>query len=521
MAYERLSMTSLRQLLLLANQGKTRRSMMEAAGLSRRTVDGYMARFNASEFGFNHLLSFSDDELRSILYPQLPDSLKNRDPRQVYMQNNLDKFFKDLSRKHVTRQLIWEEYREKVSDGYSYTQFCQYLSEHGKMRQASMIQHYAPGEVMEIDFAGDKIPYVDLETGELINCVVLVMVLPFSGLLFVIALPDGTQAQLGTGLNSGLGYFGGVTRSVKTDNMSQLVSKADRYDPTFTEFCQQWACHYSTAMMAARVARPRDKAKVENGVRLAYYRIFAPLRNQTFTSLMALNQAILEKVNAHNDKCFQNRDYSRRTLFENEERIHLADLPKMPFDMFWVTKSKVARNYHVTVGKDMHYYSVPYQLIGKYLSVQYTADTVEIYHGQERVAFHKRSMKRYGYTTLGAHMPSSHKGYELSQQWDEQYFLNEAQKVGPMTHSFVKRMLSGRTYSEQAFNACKGLLRLQKKYSPLRLEAACQRMSESATLSYKVVENILSRGLDALSAIPLTTEKILPNDNIRGSAAYF
>jgi transposase len=84
-------------------------------------------------------------------------------------------------------------------------------------------------------------------------------------------------------------YFGGVPQSFKTDNLKQVVTKSCRYEPVFTEVMQQWALHYNITLLATRVAKPKDKAAVENEVKIAYQRIYAPLRDEVFKSIKELS----------------------------------------------------------------------------------------------------------------------------------------------------------------------------------------------------------------------------------------
>ena len=88
-------------------------------------------------------------------------------------------------------------------------------------------------------------------------------------------------------------YFGGVPISAKSDNMKQVVTKSNRYEPAFNELCEQWAFHYGIALVAARVRKPRDKPSVEKGVDLAYKRLYAPLRNDVFYGLADVNNLSL------------------------------------------------------------------------------------------------------------------------------------------------------------------------------------------------------------------------------------
>ena len=81
------------------------------------------------------------------------------------------------------------------------------------------------------------------------------------------------------------GYFGGSTDAIVPDNLLSAVSRADRYEPDINPDYAEFAEHYHTVIIPARVRKARDKALAENAVRLAYQRIYAPLRNRLFSSL--------------------------------------------------------------------------------------------------------------------------------------------------------------------------------------------------------------------------------------------
>ena len=177
---------------------------------------------------------------------------------------------------------------------------------------------HAPGAMMMVDFAGDKMSYVDRSSGEVIACPVLIVVLPYSKYTFAMALPDATIPQVLKALTASLHFFGGAPLSLKTDNMKQIVSKSCRYEPLFTEALQGWAQHYNIALLATRVAKPQDKGAVENEVKIAYQQIYAPLRDTIFYHIDALNIAIRTQGTLHNEKLFQLKDYSRLALFEKD-----------------------------------------------------------------------------------------------------------------------------------------------------------------------------------------------------------
>lgn len=233
---------------------------------------------------------------------------------------------------------------------------------------------HEPGRMLQVDFAGDMLAYVDAESGEVIQCPVFVAVLPFSGYGYVEALPNATLPQVIRALNNCLGHFGGAPLSAKSDNMKQWVTRSNRYEPAFNDMLQQWANHNNIALLASRPAKPKDKPSVENAVKITYQRIYAPLRNMTFNSLRQLNEAIKEKLAVHHGKNFQRRTFSRRELFTEKERYALQALPATPYEVKHYTRAKVQNNYHVVVGEDWHFYSVPFRYVGKEVRIAYCTD---------------------------------------------------------------------------------------------------------------------------------------------------
>jgi transposase len=303
--------------------------------------------------------------------------------------------------------------------------------------------------------------------------------------------------------------------------MKQIVTRPSRYEPVFTEAFMQWAQHYNIAITTARVARPKDKAPVENEVKIAYRRIYAPLRDRVFFSLNELNEAIKEQLNKHNHQLYQNKSYSRYDKFITEEKNLLQPLPAFPFVIKHRVQAKVQKNYHITLGEDWHHYSVPYHHIGKTVTAVYDSDTVEIYLQFQRIALHKRGYKKHGYTTLKEHMPEGHQRYFEQRGWTADYFLRQAAAIGTSAKGYIEQLLKGKHFTEQTYNACLGILRLGKQYGKERLENACRRALEGNVFTYRTIDTILKNNLDKL---PFSKQPELfqtpDHDNIRGPEAY-
>jgi hypothetical protein len=157
------------------------------------------------------------------------------------------------------------------------------------------------------------------------------------------------------------------------DNLRSGVTRAHRYEPELNATYQEMAAHYRCVVIPARPAKPRDKAKVEAGVLLAERWILASLRKHTFFSIAEANLAIAERLRWLNERPFQKLDGSRRSLFEEVERVALWPLPARPYEYATWKALTVNIDYHVEVGR--HYYSVPYQLARQRCELRLTATT--------------------------------------------------------------------------------------------------------------------------------------------------
>jgi len=481
----------------LKEQGHSIRSISRKTGLHRKTVAHYLSGDRKQE-------AESPPENRlSILCGLFPS------------------YDKELSRVGVTRRILWEEYRQAHPTGYGYTQFCEHYARYRSSLPREVVMHleHVFGDYLQVDFAGKPLSYIDLSTGEEIKCPVLVCVLPASGYTYVEVLRSAHSQALFAGLNRCLEYFGGVPRNVLSDNMRQYVVKNSRYEYTFTELATQWAVHYGTNLEATRKNSPRDKSSVEKHVSISYLRIYARLRNEPFYSLSSLNHRVRELLDAHNDCPYSRGGQSRRAIFLSSESSLLMPLPQQAFAMKHITKAKVQKNYHVELGEDKHFYSVPYQYIGQQTTLIYDHLEVEVYVGMERIVTHKRNFGQWGYTTLPEHMPAKHAHYRKMLGWTREYFEGIARKAGSAAEQVFCMVMDSKKFVEQSYRSCTGLKRLMEQYGNERFENACQITLQAGRASYGIVANILKNNMDKHSTqVQRTT--IPEHDNIRGEDAY-
>lgn len=487
--------------------------------VSKNTVREYIRRAEAYSADLSVLLELDEEVLSRIIHAPTGDQAEKR---LTVFEQKIDYWIGELRRVGVTRELLWQEYRATHADGYGYSQFCEHLRRQVAHRDLTLALDHEPGEVLMVDFAGKKMRWVDPHSGEEHACEVLVAVLPFSQYSFCIALPSQSLADFIEGLNQALLFLGALPKVLLSDNLKAYVNKPDRYEPTFTQLCEQLGAHYQLDLQATRVATPKDKASVENGVTQVYRRIYAPLRHEIYHSPEALNEAIRGQLLQHNTQPYQKKSGTRQSLYEQYELPQMRPLPADLFEIKKIASAKVQRNYHVFLGQEKNFYSVPWQYAGKQAEVLYTSHNVEIYIAQKRIATHQRLSLRgpeYRYQTREEHMPRHHQEWKKAQGYDAAYFLEQGRLIGPSTQWAMQQVLLSRIHEPQAYNSCKGILQLAKNHTPERLEQAAKRCRAAEKATYSMLKRILQLNLDQAEEEPVQLSLGL-HENIRGPEYY-
>jgi transposase len=517
MAAKATQMEQLKQILRLKQEGFSISAIMRYTGISRPTIRKYLKRINNGSEDHKGAEISDDAALAKTAYNN--DTTDLRGDRYAVLVKHFICAEAELGKTGVTRQLLWLEYKEQYPDGYNYSQYCYYFNEFLRHKEVVMHLEHAPGEKIMIDFAGKHLSYVDSGSGELIPCEVFIGVLPHSGLIFCHAVHTQGTYDFITCINSMLKYYGGVTQTILCDNLKTAVTRPSRYEPVFTDMCYQFSEHYGTTFTATRPYKPRDKAMVERSVNIVYNHIYGLLRHQVFHSLSELNHGISQQLEKLNDKPYKGSAYSRRQLFDGQEKALLKILPGAPFTLKKCIQATVQRNYHVQLSEDHRYYSVPYTYAGKKVKVLYDNKTVEIYYEHTRIALHIKSNMTKAYTTIHEHMPSNHQIAMNIKGWTKADMLARAAQVGAATARAVEHILDSSIYPEQNYKSCHGLLMLQSTFGVQRLEAACARVLKATRINYTMIKNILHAGLDKQPTI--FDDLHLPDhDNIRGPEHY-
>lgn len=506
-------MSQIKQLLRLHQQDEGRKTIARKLGMSKNTVKAYLDKLAVLPLTIEALLALEDPVLESKFHAGNPAYTQDRFD---YFKNKLDYFVTELKRIGVNKRLLWQEYRQQCSDGYSYSQFCFHLSQHLIAAKPSMVLHHQAAEKLFIDFAGKKHSYVDADTGEVVYCHVFVACLPYSDYSFAMAVRSQNIHDFIYALTCCLNDLGGAPKVLVPDNLKSAIVKASAYEPDINQALEDFANHYSITVLPARVRKPKDKALVENAVKLIYSRVYARLRNQQFFGLPSLNAAIKEKIKEHNQTRMQQKPYSRQERFLADEKHLLSSLPREVFEIKYYRELKVAKNNHIYMAQDKHYYSVPFTCIGLKAKVIYTRSMVHIYAQGKQVAIHIRNYQEGTYSTIHEHLCSHHQHY-LDRS--PQYYLQRARERSEQLYSLVKLIFEQNRYPEQLFRTCDGLLNLQKKSKPEAFKKACELAIEHQNYSFRFILNLLENNMTEHQQT--APEQPLPNHgNIRGKDYY-
>jgi len=516
MPTERIAMRRVREMLRLTlDAGLPLSETARRMGIARSTLREMVLRVERSGLPWPLPLDLSDADLEARLYGEAGTKQGHR--RRV--EPDWAALNRELKKKHVTLQILWDEYIEVHPDGYRYSRFCELYRSWEARLPVTMRQTHLGGDKLFVDYAGDTVPViVDLVTGKVRRAHIFVAVMGGSSLSFAHAswtetLPDWIDAHV-----QAFAYFGGAPRLIVPDNPKVAVIKACFYDPQVNRTYAEMAAHYDTALLPARPRRPRDKAKVEAMVRIVERWLLGTLRHRRFYSLAEVNAAIAELlVWLNNGRILRHIGRTRRLLFEEIDAPRLRPLPAEPYALAEWRVRKIGLDYHVDVAG--HFYSVPYRHARATVEVRATLRTIEIFLKGERIAAHVRGSGDGKHTTIAEHMPSSHRRHL---GWSIERILTEARAVGASAELLCQLILERRPHPEQGFRSCLGIVRLAKAYGPARLEAACLRALHLDALNYGSVKSILDRRLDGQPVHRRDDQDVvvLDHPNIRGPRYY-
>lgn len=503
--------------LQLRNQGLSRRAIESAQGMSRHSIQAVLDAAERLGLGWDDVAELSEAETYSTLFP-------GRGVREsVFAKPDWSRVHAELARVGVTLKLLQQEYVDTCSRAgqaaMSYDRFCRLYGEYAAVSGATSRVGHKAGRSVEVDWSGPTMQLLDPTTGEMSKVFLFVACLPFSRYAFVEAMLDMRQESWLRAHTAMFAFFGGTVPRLVPDNLKTgVISHPREGEVVLNDAYRDLAAHYSAAVLPGRVRAPKDKASVENTVSHVATWVIAGLRHEQFTSLPQLRTRIREQIGAYNREPFQKRDGSRFSVFLAEEKPLMHSLPAAPFEIStWAYKRKVNKNAHVVWARN--FYSVPFSHIGASVDLRITETMLEVYRGDERLTSHLLlpATTSNQYQTNDADLPEG----RSFQAWDRARIEEWAARIGPATVTVVGKIFETASIEEAGYDPALAVLRLSRRFSSARVEAACALALRGPIRSprYAHLRPILDTGQDKTGHAPDKPEGD-GSGYVRGSAYY-
>lgn len=482
-------------ILELREKGLSRSEIAFSRHISRRHVNEIFKICSEKALSFAEIANKSADEIYQLFYPHKYAYLKD----DFYVKPDYKVVHAELKRVGVTLRLLWLEYCDKArADGaipFKYTKFC--TGYHDYISKSELCSHlsHKPGERCEVDWAGSTMHFTDAQ-GKVHKAYLFIGILTYSQYCYVQACSDmKSESWLDCHIKM-LEFFNGAPLRIVCDNLKTGVIKHPHIgEIVLQEDYERLAEHYHTAIIPARVKKPRDKASAEASVAHCCNYVIAKLRDKRFTSLVEINQAIRVKVNEFNQAPFTKRPGSRLSAYQ-EELKSLLPLPTFRFELcLWRHHVKVGTNGHISYQKN--FYSCPYQYIGQEVSVcdSSNLNQLKIYSSDIVLACHSK------FPANVTNRFSTHQEDLAPQnrhsEFDKTRIENWAARIGISTAAVIAKIFSQVKYEQQGYNSCLAILRLTTRYGHGMVERACTLALEKVSIPrYRHIAAILEEQKD-------------------------
>ena len=342
--------------------------------------------------------------------------------------------------------LIWSEMAvEKVGYKCFLDQFHKKFPQYKK----AIVVHrfFEPGERCEVDYAGDKVEWIDTSSGEIHECEVFVGILGFSQKIYADATIDQKGDSFVRSHVRMFNFYGGVTQITVPDCLKQGVTRCHRYDPEINRSYRAMASAFGTVVVPARPRKPKDKSLVEGAVKILMRLLRWKYRRQTFSSQVEVNEALAACYHQINNRPHTRFKISREQAFVARERAALKPVPSGGYEVAAFKTVSVYDDSYVTFERT--HYSAPHRYRGEKVELKITDKQIEIYLNSERIAIHGRSRRAAGeYITDPTHLPDNARAYHEA---TPQNLLSQARFLNTELAGLVDEMLraTGTAIEEQ------------------------------------------------------------------------
>jgi transposase len=364
----RIAAGNIKEILKFNASGLSRREIAAAAGPSPGTVNTVLSRVN--EPGVKDPLALKEHEPGAAVYPAVKaDAGTKPEP-------DLEFIHAEMKRPGVTLNLLWEEHKIRHPDGYGRSRFRARYFKFRKRNDVYLRKTYKAADRAMVDRAGRTTAYHDSRGNERTVCF-FVAVLPAASLTYAEPFADMKLESWIQAHPNAFACFGGAPRLLIPDNLKTGAARINRHESGPDKTYEAMSGYYGTAVLPARVRKPRDKGPAENAVKIVGHKITAPLRDRQFHPLPELRKEAVAAPEQVNEMPFRKMPGSRRALFEKNERSSLRPLPPSPYGFAAFRLAKPGLDYHAPY--EGFYYSVPWGYAHKQVEIRAATRTIKVF----------------------------------------------------------------------------------------------------------------------------------------------
>lgn len=442
----------------LFEQGWSQRRISKELGFNRRTVSKYI---KADDFK----CTIPNTGSGSGKCTNTNTGSEKNNSVHLGRRSSCDSFWETIKEKHLLGLNGQRIYQDLVSD-YGYTGSSQavrrYIRKHKETKELPYrVMHSLPGEEAQVDF-GQGAPVLE-ENGRKKKPHLFRIVLCNSRKAYSEVVATQSSENFLRALENSFRYFGGVPKTLVTDNLKAAVIKADWYDPEINPKLRSFAEHYGVVVLPTKPYTPEHKGKIENGIK---YCQDNALKGRVFKSLQEQNIFLRDwEKNIADKRIHGTTQIQVQKAFEENKKSALQPLPVDLFPCFTEKERKVQRHGHVEVNRS--FYSVPPEYLGLYVWVRHDLRTVKVYNQKmDQIAIHA-ILPKGKYSTQHQHI--SKKKINAG-EYGSAWLLKKLSKIGDECAIWGEVMLLNRGI--EGIRVMQGLLSLSKKHSDEALRKA-------------------------------------------------
>lgn len=471
------------QVVILAEQGVSRRALTRALGVSRNTVRALLRE---------HARSRAEPHTALSAAPA-------RAPRASPLDAHLPRIVALLGQyEDITAQRIFEVLREEgFAGGYTAVKKRVRRLRPAPAPKPSLITpSYGPGEMAENDWSPWEVTYT---SGRKEKVQGFSYVLVFSKRKHIDVYRQSDLFALMDGHVGAFDRLGGAARECKYDSQKPVVLRWEGHQPIYNPRMLAFATHYGFRPVAVRRGHPNDKPRVERSFWEVERSFFNGRSFTDFDDLRGQMRRWLDTIVDH-------RRRHGTTPLERfpEERDHLVLRPRHDYDTARVAYRTCSIDGFVSW--DGNHYAVPYDHVTDLLPVRVTQRELFVYAADLRcIARHELGPRGAGkkIDPTGIHpRPSRRSPLDLDQ-------LRVAfEQMGQRAETFFHLMSAGppRVWGHQA----RQILLLRERFDTADLDAALGHAASYGALEARAVERIV-----AAHASPRTLDEYVAEQTVR------